>query len=325
MKTRIFGRLGWDVSEIGHGMWGMGGQWKGSSDEEARQALLKSYELGCTFYDTAWIYGQGHSEKLFGEVLSQFQKEGKVRVATKIPPKNLQWPGRSEYKPEEVFPYDHIIEYTHKSIENLGVDRIDLLQLHVWDDSWTNYEDWQKAAEYLKQTGIIEGFGISVNKWEPNNAIQVIKTGLVDSVQLVYNIFEQAPEDELLPICKELNIGVIARVPFDEGTLTGNITMNTVFEPDDWRNKFFTPKMRAESLSRLEEIKKIQPENMSLAELALKFILHNTTISTVIPGMRNIQHVSNNIAVSDGLSLDNNTYHQLKSSRWDRSTEEFAT
>jgi aryl-alcohol dehydrogenase-like predicted oxidoreductase len=323
MQYRIFGRLGWKVSEIGHGMWGMGGQWKGSTDQEAITSLKRSFELGCNFYDTAWVYGQGHSEQLFKEALSNEQRNGKLYVATKIPPKNMQWPGKSEYDITDVFPKEHIIEYAHKSLENLGVDKIDLLQLHVWDDSWAVDDGWKEAIEQLKSEHLIEGFGISINKWESENVLDAISTDLVDAVQVVYNIFEQAPEDNLLPVCLKKNIAVIARVPFDEGSLTGTLNCNTVFETGDWRAKFFSEEMLNQSMDRVDIIKSILPNRVELADVALKYILKHDAISTVIPGMRKTKNVEKNIAVSDGVSMDEELYKKLKAMRWDRSTIEF--
>jgi aryl-alcohol dehydrogenase-like predicted oxidoreductase len=323
MQYRLFGRLGWKVSEIGHGMWGMGGQWKGSTDQEAITSLKKSFELGCNFYDTAWIYGQGHSERLFKEALSSEHKKNKLYVATKIPPKNMQWPGKAEYDVKDVFPKEHIIEYAYKSIENLGVKKIDLLQLHVWDDSWTVDDGWKEAVDQLKREKLIEGFGISVNKWESENVLEAINTDLIDAVQVVYNIFEQAPEDNLLPVCLEKNIAVIARVPFDEGSLTGTLNRNTVFETGDWRAKFFSKEMLMQSMDRVDKIRAILPSGSNLSDIALKYILKHDAISTVIPGMRKTNNVEKNIAVSDGTNMDEELYKKLKTMRWDRSTSEF--
>lgn len=203
MQYRKFGRLNWLVSEVGYGMWGMGGQWKGCSDEESIESLKYAAANSCNFFDTAWIYGNGHSENLFKQALSDLQKQHKIYVATKIPPKNLKWPGSSENDIKDVFPKDHILEYFYKSLENLGVDFIDLLQLHVWDDSWAKSDEWKIAIDSLKRQNLIKGFGVSLNKWEPQNSIEVLKTDLIDSVQVVYNIFEQAPEDVLFLECKK--------------------------------------------------------------------------------------------------------------------------
>src|SRR5512144_3101431 len=212
MQYRRFGRLNWQIAEIGYGMWGMGG-WTGRDDRLATEALERAVALGCNFFDTAWAYGAGHSERLLAPILRQPRKNHQLYVATKVPPKNGQWPAKSHYKLKDVFPAAHIREYTEKSLDNLGVERIDLQQLHVWHDVWAADEEWQRAASDLKAAGLIEGFGISVNRWEPANVVRALETGLVDAVQVVYNIFDQAPEDELFPACKEHDVAVIARVP----------------------------------------------------------------------------------------------------------------
>jgi len=323
MKYRNFGRLAWSVSEIGYGMWGMGGQWKGGTDEEAISSLHFAVDNGINFFDTAWAYGSGHSENLFRDAILGLQKEGKIYVATKVPPKNMRWPGTSADDIKDVYPKEHILEYCQKSLENLGVDCIDLLQLHVWDDSWTESDLWQDAVYDLKRQRLIKGFGLSLNKWEPSNGLKAITTGLIDSIQVVYNIFEQAPEDKLFPECQARNIAVIARVPFDEGSLTGSYNRDTTFDKDDWRSKFYTPRMLDESISRVDKIREILPSDMTLAELSLKFILDNKAISTVIPGMRKVEHVKNNLLASDGVCLDKELYMKLKKFRWDRDPSEY--
>jgi aryl-alcohol dehydrogenase-like predicted oxidoreductase len=317
MNTRRFGRLGWQVSKIGYGMWGMGG-WTGSDDEESRRSLDRSVELGCTFFDTAFAYGMGRSEKLLGETLKR-HADKKLYVATKVPPKNLKWPGRAETPVAEVFPADHIIEMTGKSLGNLGLDRLDLQQLHVWSDAWADDEGWQRAAEQLKRQQLIAGFGISVNRWQPANVVKALRTGLVDSVQVVYNIFDQNPEDELFPLCRELDIAVIARVPFDEGSLTGTLTRDNTWPEGDWRNIYFTPANLADTLERVDRLEMLVPSGMELPEMALRFILANPDVVTVIPGMRKTRHVERNLAAGDGEPLPARLLEALREHRWDRS------
>src|SRR5437763_6181333 len=241
MRYRTFGRTGWQVSEIGYGMWGMGG-WTGSNDEESLAALERAIALGCNFFDTAWAYGEGHSERLLGQAIRGTDLrppsigERSSFIATKVPPKNLKWPGRAETPIAEVFPPDHIREYTEKSLRNLGVDAIDLPQLHVWSDAWADDHGWQRAVRALKDERLVRAFGISVNRWQPANVVRALDTGLVDSVQVVYNVFDQAPEDALFPYCEKHRIPVIARVPFDEGSLTGTLNTGTTWPEGDWRN-----------------------------------------------------------------------------------------
>jgi aryl-alcohol dehydrogenase-like predicted oxidoreductase len=316
MRYRTFGRTGWQVSEIGYGMWGMGG-WTGSDDDESRRALDRALALGCNFFDTAWAYGAGKSEALLGEALRSHPGTT-AYVATKIPPKNMKWPGKAEYAVRDTFPPDHIREYTEKSLQNLGVASIDLQQFHVWSDAWADDEGWRRAVEDLKREGLVRFFGISVNRWEPSNVLRALKTGLIDSVQVVYNIFDQAPEDELLPYCQANNIAVIARVPFDEGSLTGTLTADSRWPDGDWRNLYFNPDHLAATLPRVDRLAPLVPEGMDLPELALRFILEHPAVTTTIPGMRRRAHVERNLAASDGARLPQRLGEALKTHRWDR-------
>ena len=254
MRYRTLGRTRWNVSEVGYGMWGMGG-WTGSDDEESLRALDRAIALGCTFFDTAWVYGLGRSEKLLGAALrARHVHSGgpypPVRVVTKIPPRNMKWPVTAGDPVADVYPPDHIREYTEKSLENLGVETIDLQQFHVWSDAWAGDAGWQRAVDDLKSAGLVRAFGISVNRWESTNVIHALDTGLVDSVQVVYNIFDQAPQDELFPYCQAHNIAVIARVPFDEGGLTGTLTAGSRWPESDWRNTYFNAENLKATLAR---------------------------------------------------------------------------
>ena len=322
MHYRKFGRTDWSVSEIGYGMWGMAG-WTGSDDQQSENSLDLAVDLGCNFFDTAWAYGDGKSEELLGDLIKR-RPDQKIYVATKVPPKNRVWPSQSDFTLEEVFPYDYIIEYADKSLSNLGIETIDLLQFHVWEDHWAEHDDWKRALEDLKQSGKAQAFGISVNRWEPNNSLKTLKTGLIDAVQVIYNIFDQAPEDRLFPLCEELNIGVIARVPFDEGTLTGTLTKDTVFPEDDWRSTYFVPENLHSSVEHAEAVKEVVPDTMSMPEVALKFILQNPTVSTVIPGMRKANHVRANIGCSESEPLSSTLLSELKKHRWDREPTEWS-
>jgi aryl-alcohol dehydrogenase-like predicted oxidoreductase len=322
MKYRKFGRLGWQVSEIGYGMWGMGG-WTGSDDDQSRQALEEAVRQGVTFFDTAWGYGRGHSEGLLGEVV-RAHPEKRLYTASKIPPKNMQWPSRRGFTLDETFPPEHIREYTEKSLENLGLDHLDLQQFHVWEDAWAKDERWQRTMADLKREGLIGGVGISINRWEPWNALETVRSGHIDAVQVIYNIFDQAPEDELFPLCQELNIAVIARVPFDEGTLTGTLTRQTKWPEGDWRNLYFVPENLNASVEHAEALRPHVPADLSMPELALRFILSNDAVSTVIPGMRKLQHVRSNTATSDGKRLPEQLLQELKQHRWDRKPTEWS-
>lgn len=322
MEYRRFGRTNWRVSEIGYGMWGLAG-WTGSERNEVDRALDRSVELGCNFFDTAWGYGAGLSENILGSLIRRHSTR-RLYHATKIPPKNFKWPSKPEFRLEECFPASHIIEYTERSLQNLGVERIDLQQFHVWEDHWSKVDEWKEAVMKLKQDGKVLHFGISVNRWEPENVLETLATGLIDSVQVIYNIFDQAPEDKLFPLCRKMDIGVIARVPFDEGTLTGTLTKETVFPKDDWRSTYFVPENLNSSVDHAEALRPLIPDGMTMAELALRFILANDDVHTIIPGMRKIRNVEANISTSDKKTLDKNLISELKSHRWDRTPTEWS-
>lgn len=316
MRTRQFGRLDWPVSEIGYGLWGMGG-WSGSNDDESMAALDRSIELGCTFFDTALAYGDGKSEQLLGRVL-RGHRGTMIRVATKIPPLNKRWPALPDYPLAEVFPADHIRRSTEISLTNLGLDSVDLQQFHVWTDAWAGDERWMRAIDDLKSAGVIRGFGISINRWQPDSVLKAIATGVVDSVQAVYNLFDQNPEDELFPRCREHGVAVIARVPFDEGSLTGTLRRGATWPAEDWRNLYFTPDKLAATLDRVDRVAADLPPGLSLPQTALKFILACPDVSTVIPGMRRPRHVEQNLAVSDLPRLGPDVLERLRRHRWSR-------
>lgn len=316
MQYRDLGKHGLKVSEIGHGLWGVA-DWSGSDDKECMEAMQLSLELGCNFYDTAAAYGDGHSEKLLGQLIRN-NPDAEILVATKVPPKNDIWPANPKDKLEDVFPTQHIIDYTKRSLDYLGIDHIDVQQLHVWDDSWASNPSWQEAAQQLKEEGLIRLFGLSLNRWEPWNGLKAIRTGAVDSIQVIYNIFDQAPEDELFPLCQEFVVGILARVPLDEGGLSGKLTKDTKFPASDWRSRYFGPENLGATVERAEALSAITPKGMSLAEMAMRFSISHPAVSTSIPGMRKLIHVRENIALSDGQPLPPELLEKLRSHRWDR-------
>ena len=322
MKYRRLGRTRFDVSEIGHGLWGMGG-WSGSEDQESLEAMQLAVDLGCNFFDTAWAYGNGKSDELLGQILAK-NRGKRLYAASKIPPLNGKWPALPKYKYSEVFPTSHVFEHTVLIREKLGTDAIDLLQFHVWDDSWINEPEFHETIKKLKDDGLIRYFGLSLNRWEPDNGIKALQTGLVDAVQVIYNIFDQAPEDNLFPVCRTLNIGVIARVPLDEGSLGGRLTATTKFPADDWRSGYFGPENLSRTVGRVEILKRILPASMTMPELALRFILSNPDVSTTIVGMRRPRHVRENLATSDAGPLDASLLEALKPQRWDRTPQRWS-
>ena len=316
MIYRRFGRTEWKLSEIGYGMWGMG-SWKASDDVQSMKSLHLAVEGGVNFFDTAWGYGEGHSERLLGQLVKAYPNT-RVYTASKIPPMNFRWPARPHYRFEESYPEKHIREYTEKTLTNLGLEQIDLIQFHTWDDEWAEKEEWQRLAEDLKKEGKVGAMGISMNRWEPENGMIALKTGLIDAVQVIYNIFDQAPEDHLFPFCKANDIAVIARVPFDEGTLTGNITRETTFPEGDWRGTYFVPENLHASADRADLLRPVIPKNTTMAAVALRFILKNNTVGTIIPGMRKQRNVIANTSCSDGIPMNKKLYTEIKSHRWDR-------
>lgn len=317
MRYRRFGRTEWQVSEIGYGMWGMG-SWSGSEDEESLRALQHAVDLGCNFFDTAWGYGEGRSEALLGRVV-RANPDKRLYTASKMPPKNFTWPSRRGFTLEETFPPDHIEEYVHRSLKNSGLESFDLMQFHVWEDAWVEDERWAKKLDELRAQGLVGAVGISINRWEPWNGVRAVRSGLVDAVQVIYNIFDQNPEDELFPACREMDVAVIARVPFDEGTLTGTLTKESTWPEGDWRNTYFVPENLGPSVERADALKPVaERAGLSMPEMALRFILSNPAVSTIIPGMRKLRNVEANVAASDAGPLSADLLEELRPHRWVR-------
>ena len=331
MNYRRFGRTGWNVSEIGYGMWGMGGGWTGSEDAESLESLQRAIDLGCNFFDTAWAYGDGHSEQLLGKILRANKNntacggpDKKLYIATKVPPKNRRWPSRREFTVDDSYPPDYIFEYVDKSLANIGVDTLDLIQLHTWEDGWLDDDRIQRGFEKLRSSGKVRAIGLSLNRWEPANGIRAVRDGLVDAVQVIYNIFDQNPEDELFPACREKNVGIIARVPFDEGTLTGALTVNSTWPKGDWRNTYFVPENLKQSVARADALKPLVPAGSSMPEMALRFILNNKDVATIIPGMRKTKNVEANVAAGNKGPLPPALQSELRHHRWDRTPTEWS-
>jgi len=316
MNYRRLGNPGLDVSEIGYGAWGIGkSMWIGAEDQQSLRALDRAIDLGLTFIDTALGYGDGHSERLVGETVRK--RSETVHVATKIPPKNMRWPAAAGSHADEAFPGDHIRACTERSLRNLGLDRIDVQQFHVWHDDWLEQGDWLETVEALKQEGKIRCFGVSINDHEPESALQLVRSGRVDTVQVIYNVFDQSPEDELFPAVEEHGVGVIARVPFDEGGLTGSIGPDTEFPDGDFRARYFQGDRKREVADRVAAIVDdlgIEPDE--IAETALRYVLSHDAVSTAIPGMRTIRNVERNMAVREPLPAEQ--VEKLHAHRWVR-------
>jgi aryl-alcohol dehydrogenase-like predicted oxidoreductase len=318
MKYRKLGKTGLEVSEIGYGAWGIGGKlWRGGADDESQRALRRAIELGINFIDTALVYGDGHSEKLVGKAVREAKH--RVHAATKIPPMNRLWPARPGIGIEDVFPYDYIIRSTEESLRNLKLDTVDLQQLHVWNPEWMDSDEWKRAFEELKTAGKVRAVGVSINDHEPNSALELVRSGLVDAVQVIYNVFDQSPEKNLLPLAAKMNVGVLARVPFDEGSLTGAITEETVFDPKDFRASYFRGDRKKQVVEHVRELEAdLDGKAGSLAETALRFSITPAAVSTVIPGMRTVRNVERNAAVSGQAPLTPEVLEILKRHAWGR-------
>ena len=315
MRYRTLGRTGLEVSEIGFGTWGVGADaWKGGTDADALAAMHRAIELGVNFIDTAIVYGSGHSEKLVGQIKREHPE---VMIATKVNPANWEWPASDATPADEAFSAEHVIARTEESLRNLATDVIDVQQFHVWSDAWVDKGSWLEGIEQLKRDGKIRFFGVSVNDAQPDSALKLVETGLVDSIQVIYNIFDQAPEDNLFPACERNDVGIIVRVPFDEGALTGKVTPDTVFEEGDFRNDYFKDDRKAEVWEAVNKITAdLDIPLERLPELALRFCLVPDVVSTVIPGMRSIPHVESNIAAGDAGLLTPDQIELLRAHRW---------
>jgi len=324
MNYRRFGRTGWKVSEIGYGMWGLAG-WSGSDDKETLASLHRAVELGVNFFDTAWAYGDGKSEQILGEILKEHKNDKAaggpdkhLYVATKIPPKNRRWPSLRSFTLDDCYPPEYVEEYIEKSLKNLGVDTIDLMQFHTWEDRWLTDERLPRTIGEMKKSGKARAFGPSLNRWEPHNGIRAVLEGQADAVQTIYNIFDQNPEDALFPICRMKEVAVIARVPFDEGTLTGTLTQDSKWPANDWRSSYFVPENLKASVAHAEALRPLISQGSTMAEMALRFILSHPDVSTTIPGMRKVKNVEANCGASGAGPLGVELRRKLRAHRWDR-------
>ena len=318
MRYRRLGRTGLEVSEIGYGAWGIGrSEWIGADDSASLAALERAIGAGVNFIDTALAYGEGHSERLVGRIASR--RAETVHVATKVPPRTREWPGNPASHASETFPGDHIRACTEQSLRNLGREALDLQQLHVWHDDWLEQGDWLETVQELRAEGKIRFFGVSVNDHDPGSALKLVRSGHVDTVQVIHNVFDQSPEDELYPLCTELDVGVIARVPFDEGGLTGAVTPDSEFPAGDFRAEYFRGDRRREVSERVDAIAAdCGVPREEIAGIALRYVLSAPAVSSVIPGMRTIRNVERNTAVSDGSALPPEVVERLRAHRWER-------
>jgi aryl-alcohol dehydrogenase-like predicted oxidoreductase len=318
MQYRRLGKGGIKVSEIGFGAWGIGGTWWiGAQDAESLAALHAAIDAGVNFIDTALVYGDGHSEALVGQVIRA--RSERIYVATKVPPLNQHWPALPGDRVPDTFPPSHIIECTEQSLRNLKLDCLDLQQLHVWRDEWTEDQGWLEALLKLKADGKVRAIGVSINDHEPESALRLVESGLIDAVQVIYNIFDQSPARALFPACLAHDVGVLARCPFDEGSLTGTITPETTFPEGDWRNEYFKGDHKAQVATHVAPLRQLLgAEARTLPELALRYCLAHPAVSTIIPGMRTQKHVQANCAWSDGRRLSEGLQKELARHAWQR-------
>jgi len=318
MRYRRLGKTGFQVSEMGYGAWGIGGKlWLGGDDRESFQALRLAIERGVNFIDTALAYGDGHSERLVGQVVRETSH--KIYVASKVPPKNLLWPARPGVPISEVFPYEYIMESTERSLKNLGLETIDVQQLHVWSPEWIARDEWKRAFEDLKRSGKAQAVGISINDHQPDSALEIIRTGMIDTVQVIYNIFDQTPEKNLFPLALERDIGVIARSPLDEGALTGRINPHTQFEPTEFRARYFKGDRKKQVEERVAAIEhNLGIQNGVMPEVALRFCLSHPVVSGVIPGMRTRANVEFNCTIPGKGPLPEKVLALLRKHAWEK-------
>ena len=317
MNYRRLGSTGLSVSELGFGAWGIGKtMWLGADDDESLRCLRRAIDAGVNFIDTALGYGDGHSERLVGQAVRD--AGGEVYVASKIPPKNLQWPAQPGVAAPDAFPADWVVACTEASLANLGLEAIDVQQFHVWSDEWLGQGDWADAVAKLREQGKIRHFGVSINDHQPSNAIQLVKSGLVDTVQVIYNVFDQGPEHALFDATQAANVGVIVRVPLDEGPHR-QIRPGTEFPEGDWRNGYFGGDRRQQVWDRVLAISAdLGIPVDSLPDVALRFCLSHPAVSTLIPGMRSLRNVDANVAAAERGGLAADQLEILRRHRWIR-------
>ncbi len=320
MKYRTFGRTGWQVSEIGFGAWQLGGDWGKVDDAKSIDTLHYAFDKGINFVDTAELYGNGHSEEVVGKALKSWSGQ-KIYVATKVRP--VQWPNPNDDTPQMRgrFPPWYIRENVEKSLKRLGVERIDLFQLHTWTPGATAELDWLETLLALRREGKIDHIGISLRDYRPDEGIDLARFGLVDSIQVIFNMFEQRPAQRLFRAGAQTNTAFIARVPLDSGSLTGNWTKDSyaAFEPGSQPHNMFRGDRFADTLQRVDALKAIcAPHYSKLAEAAMRYVLSAPQLSTLIPGMKNRAEVDMNIAYCDGNIFPDELKSKLEAHGWVR-------
>lgn len=318
MRSRPFGKHGFDVSEIGFGAWAIGGSWGPQAEDDSLAALNRALDLGVNFIDTAAGYGNGKSERIISSVLKG-RKESEVVVATKTPPAPGDWPPSPYDDAEARYSMEYLRQNIAERLEANGTEKLDVLQLHTWTRAWNRNPTPFAHLRELQQEGFVGLIGISTPEHDQNSVIDLMRGGWIDTVQVIYNLFEQEPAAELLDVAGETGTAVIVRVAFDEGVLTGKFTNETTFPEGDFRRGYFEGDRLSRAVARTEEIRKdIAETGLTMAQVALKFALSHPAVSTVIPGMRNAAQAEANCAVSDLPDLDPELLTTLRRHNWRR-------
>ncbi|ALI56543.1 aldo/keto reductase [Celeribacter marinus] len=320
MKYRPFGRTGWNVSEIGFGGWQIGGAWGKVDDRASVRTLLHAFEKGINFVDTAQLYGEGHSEAVIGEALKQWSGD-KIYVATKAQP--TVWPSPDDANPlfRGRFPEWHLRENVENSLRRLGVEQLDLFQLHCWGPTGHKELDWLETLNDLRAEGKIDQIGVSLRDNKPNEGVDLARLGLVASQQVIFNMFEQSPREVLFPAAKASDTAIIARVPLDSGSLVGHWTPNSYggWEVGSQQHQMFRGDRFAQTLERLDKLKaEIGDAFPTLAEAAMRYVLSHDSVSVLIPGMKTPQEVDMNVAYSDGGHMSDAFIARLVKHAWQR-------
>jgi aryl-alcohol dehydrogenase-like predicted oxidoreductase len=319
VKNRTFGRTGLEVSEIGFGAWAIGGSWGSQDDRDSLEALHRALDLGVNFIDTAAGYGDGRSERIIGKVLEERREEGRVIVTTKTPPAPGPWPPSPYDRWEDRYSEQYLRRSVEERLSNLGTEAIDVLLLHTWTRAWNRDPAPLEILRKLKKEGKLRFFGISTPEHDQNALVEPMKEGWLDVVEVIYNIFEQEPAAELLPVARQKGVGVIARMPFDESALTGKLTESTTFEEGDFRNNYF---MGDRLVRTVREVRKVEADlegsGYTLPQAAIKFVLAHPAVSLTIPGMRNLRQVEQNLAVSELPDMPEELQSRLRAHNWRR-------
>ncbi len=322
MQYRILGKTGLKVSSIGCGTWGFANDtdaWVGATKKESEAALFLALDQGVNFIDTARVYGEGLAEEWLGEMLQKTSQK-QVLVATKMTPLNQQWSGMVGTPISEAFPKQHIIDQVDASLRALRRDYLDVVYFHVWEDEWSDVPSWKEAVTELTQAGKVRFWGISTNDFQPTNCLKACQTGLISVIMTIFNIFAQEPISELLPAVKKMNLGLVSRVPLDEGGLSGSYTHDTEFPEGDFRQTYFSKDRLVQLNKHLDAlrplIKKSNAKNV--AEFALRYVLSFPEVTVAVPGMRRQKYVIANTKVSDLPPLPQGVLEEMPKHAWFR-------